>query len=132
MNETKKNDDEKVNPKSYIKKGVWISLGAAAGICLTAASIMNISKIPACLNGCFTAKDSEYCSSRIPRSIELIINAFWALDLLNTDKLKNKYVPSHRIETILSTFRMLFNEGHMNRFLNQDSNDIIRCPPQKM
>jgi hypothetical protein len=55
MNETKKSDDEKVNPKSYIKKGFRISLGAAAGICLTAASIMIISKIPAFINASIPA-----------------------------------------------------------------------------
>jgi hypothetical protein len=55
MNETKKSDDERVNPKSYIKKGFWISLGAAAGICMTAASIMIISKIPAFINATIPA-----------------------------------------------------------------------------
>ena len=38
MNETKQGNDENVNSKTYIKKGFWISLGAAAGIGITALS----------------------------------------------------------------------------------------------
>jgi hypothetical protein len=80
MNETKKSDDEKVNPKSYIKKGFRISLGAAAGICLTAASIMIISKIPAFIDASIPAYyepcDMGHC--KMPLS-ERIQSAFGTL-----------------------------------------------------
>ncbi len=46
MNENKQGNDENVDSKTYIKKGFWISLGAAAGIGLVGASIMGISELP--------------------------------------------------------------------------------------
>ena len=35
-------DKEKVNPKSYVKKGFWISLGAVGGISLLLLSFIGI------------------------------------------------------------------------------------------
>lgn len=74
MNETKQGNDENVNSKTYIKKGFWISLGAAAGIGLVGASIMGISELPTFIGNIpvaykvLTQKDSDYCSSRYCKS----------------------------------------------------------------
>lgn len=70
MNEKKQGNDENVNSETYIKKGFWISLGAAAGIGLVGASIIGISELPTFIGNIpvaykvLTQKDSEYCNSR--------------------------------------------------------------------
>jgi hypothetical protein len=74
MNETPENNNEKVNSKTYIKKGFWISLGAAAGIGLVGASIMGISELSTFIGNIpvaykvLTQEDSDYCSSRYCKS----------------------------------------------------------------
>jgi hypothetical protein len=63
-------NNEKVNPKSYIKKGFWISLGAAGGIGIIAISIIGIGEVSTFLGNipvayrALTAKDDDYCKDR--------------------------------------------------------------------
>jgi hypothetical protein len=63
-------NNEKVNPKSYIKKGFWISLGAVGGIGIIAIGIIGIGELPTFIGNIPTAykvltqKDSEYCNNR--------------------------------------------------------------------
>jgi len=70
MPESNRSDEEQVNSKTYIKKGFWISLGAAAGIGLVGASIMGISELSTFTGNIpvaykvLTQKDSVYCNSR--------------------------------------------------------------------
>jgi len=62
--------DDLVNPKSYIKKGFWISLGAAGGIGIIAIGIIGIGELSTFVGNipvayrALTAKDDEYCKDR--------------------------------------------------------------------
>jgi hypothetical protein len=63
-------NNDKVNPKSYVKKGFWISLGAAGGIGIIAISITGISELSTFVGNipvayrALTAKDDNYCKDR--------------------------------------------------------------------
>ena len=70
MTKETENDKKQASPGLYIRKGFWISLGAAAGIGLVGASIMGIGELSTFIGNIpvaykvLTQKDSEYCNSR--------------------------------------------------------------------
>ena len=74
MSKIKTMNNKNQHPKTYIQKGFWISLGAAAGIGLVGASIIGISELSTFIGNIpvaykvLTQKDSDYCSSRYCKS----------------------------------------------------------------
>lgn len=70
MNDTSRGNDEKVGSRIYIKKGFWVSLGAASGIGLAGLVVMGIGEISIFIGNIPTAytvltkEDDEYCKQR--------------------------------------------------------------------
>jgi len=92
---TNQDKDNLVNPKSYIKKGFWISLGAAGGIGIIAIGIIGIGELSSFVSNipvayrALTAKDADYCKDRYCEKTTLsrIMDAYSVFVLCRKDNI---------------------------------------------
>jgi|LauGreDrversion4_2_1035121.scaffolds.fasta_scaffold1539061_2 hypothetical protein len=88
-------NNEKVNPKLYIKKGFWISLGAVGGIAIIAIGVIGIGELSSFVSNipvayrALTAKDDDYCKDRYCEKTALsrIMDAYSVFVLCRKDNI---------------------------------------------